>query len=52
MSEPLRKFLEREFKGETLEEIFNKLKEGGASEIEDLYDLTDEDFAEMEIKTI
>jgi hypothetical protein len=51
MSEPLKKFLEREFKGETLEQILRQIvDEGGASEIEDLYDFTEEDYKSLGIK--
>ena len=39
MSEPLKKFLEREFKGDNLKQFLEMLTEGGASEVEDLYDL-------------
>ncbi len=49
MSEPLKKFLEREFKGDTLKQFLEVLTEGGASEVEDLYDLTEEDYKSLGI---
>jgi hypothetical protein len=52
MSEPLKKFLEREFKGDTLKQFLEVLTEGGASEVEDLYDLTEEDYKSLGIKVI
>ena len=52
MSEPLKKFLEREFQGETLEQTLKQLVDGGASEIEDLYDLTEDDYKSLGIKVI
>jgi hypothetical protein len=51
MSEPLKKFLEREFKGEKLEQILRQLiEEGGASEIEDLFYWTEDDYKGLGIK--
>jgi len=52
MSEPLKKFLEREFKGETLEQILSLLVDGGAIEIEDLDNLTEDDYKSLGIKVI
>ena len=52
MSEPLKKFLEREFQGETLEQTLKQLVDGGASEIEDLYHLTEDDYKSLGIKVI
>ena len=52
MSEPLKQFLERSFKGKTLEQILSLLVDGGASEIEDLYDLTEDDYKSLGIKVI
>jgi hypothetical protein len=52
MSEPLKKFLEREFKGDTLKQFLEVLTEGGASEVEDLYDLTEEDYKSLGINVI
>ena len=52
MSEPLNKFLERVFQGETLEQTLKQLVDEGASEIKDLYDLTDDDYKSLGIKVI
>jgi hypothetical protein len=52
MSEPLKRFLEREFKGDTLKQILEVLTEVGASEVEDLYDLIEEDYKSLGIKMI
>ena len=51
MSEPLKKFLEREFKGEDLIKILRQLvEEGEAREIEDLSYWTVNDFERLGIK--
>ncbi len=53
MSEPLERFLEREFKGEKLQEILKALTEGGdVSEVEDLYLLNEDDLTDLGIKVI
>jgi hypothetical protein len=52
MSEPLKKFLEREFKGDTYKQFLEVLTEGGASEVEDLYGLTEEGYKSLGIKVI
>ena len=53
MSEPLERFLEREFKGEKLQEILKALTEGAdASEVEDLYLLTEDDYINNGIKAV
>ena len=52
MSEPLKKFLEREFKGEDLEQILRQLEDDGASEIEDLLYYTVDDYKSLGIKIL
>ena len=52
MSEPLKKFLEQSFKGETLEQILRQLEDDGASEIEDLFYYTEDDYKSLGIKIL
>jgi hypothetical protein len=52
MSEPLERFLEREFKGKDLQQILDLLREEGAEKVEHLYDVKEEDYKSMGIKTI
>jgi hypothetical protein len=52
MSEPLERFLEREFKGKDLQKILDLLTEEGAEKVEHLYGVTEEHYKSMGIKTI